>query len=141
MKAFFDTSVLVAAFLGDHERHEQSLNALLSFPRKEAAASVHSLAEVFATLTGLPGKHRVGADQVMLFLADIRDRLTLVPLSEQDYLEAIKSAAERGISGGAIYDAVLAQCARKIKAEKLFTWNLRDFQRLDPEMSARVRTP
>ncbi len=141
MKAFFDTSVLVAAFHGDHEHHEPSLNAFLKYPKREAAASAHSLAEVFSTLTALPGKHRVGPDQAMLFLQTMRQRLTLVTLSEDDYYKAIDAASARAIAGGAIYDALLAHCALKIKAQTLYTWNVRDFQRLGPEIAARVRTP
>lgn len=141
MKAFFDTSVLVAAFHGDHEHHEPSVQAFLKYPKREAAASAHSLAEVFSTLTALPGKHRVGPDQAILFLQTMRERLTLVPLSENDYYLAIEAASARGIAGGAVYDALLARCAVKVRAETLYTWNLRDFQRLGPEVAARVRTP
>ncbi len=141
MKAFFDTSVLVAAFHGDHEHHTPSLNVFLRFSPREAAASTHSLAEVFSTLTALPGKHRVGPDQAILFLQTMRERLTLVTLTEGEYYDAINAASARGIAGGAIYDALLAHCALKIKAQTLYTWNVRDFQRLGPEIAARVRTP
>ncbi|HUU13824.1 MAG TPA: PIN domain-containing protein [Terriglobia bacterium] len=141
MKAFFDTSVLVAVFHADHERHAPSLNAFLKFSRREAAAGTHSLAEVFSTLTALPGKHRVAPEQAMLFLQTMRERLTLVTLSEDDYYDAIDAASARAIAGGAIYDALLARCAVKIKAETLYTWNVRDFKRLGPEIAERVRTP
>jgi predicted nucleic acid-binding protein len=141
MRAFFDTSVLVAVFHGDHEYHEPSLRAFLKYSKREAAASAHSLAEVFSTLTALPGKHRVGPDQAMLFLQTMRERLTLVSLSANDYYDAIGTAASRAITGGAIYDALLAHCALQIKAQTLYTWNVRDFQRLGPEVAARVRTP
>jgi predicted nucleic acid-binding protein len=141
MKAFFDTSVLVAVFHADHEQHGPSLSAFLKFSRREAAAGAHSLAEVFSTLTSLPGKHRVAPDQAILFLQTMRERLTLVPLSEADYYDALDAAAARGIAGGAVYDALLARCAMKVRAETLYTWNLRDFQRLGPDVSARVRTP
>jgi len=46
-----------------------------------------------------------------------------------------------GIVGGAIYDAVLAQCALKADAEVLLTWNDRDFTRLGPEIARLVKTP
>ncbi len=141
MKVFFDTSVLVAAFHGDHEYHDRSLSAFLKFSPREAAASVHSLAEVFATLTALPGKHRVGADQAMLFIDTMRERLTLVTLSERDYHDALVAAASRGITGGAIYDALLARCALKIAAETLYTWNVRDYQRMGPDVASLVHTP
>jgi predicted nucleic acid-binding protein len=141
LKAFFDTSVLVAAFHGDHEHHAASLNLFLKFPRREACAGVHSLAEVYATMTALPGRHRVAPDEVLLFLETIRDRLTLVPLSAQDYWGAIKRASEQGIAGGAIYDALLAQCALKSKAEFIYTWNEKDFLRIGPSVAERVRRP
>jgi predicted nucleic acid-binding protein len=141
MKAFFDTTVLVAAFHGDHEHHKLSLDLFVKFSRGQAAASTHSLAEVYATLTALPGKHRVAPDQAMLFLETMRKRLTLVPLSEDDYYNLAEAASARGIVGGAIYDALLGTCAMKAKAETIYTWNVRDFERLGPEIAARVRTP
>jgi predicted nucleic acid-binding protein len=141
MRAFLDTSVLVAAFHGDHEHHKQSLDLLVRFSQREAATSAHSLAEVYATLTALPGKHRVAPDQAMLFLETMRKRLTLVPLSEDDYYRVAEAASAQGIAGGAIYDALLGRCALKVKAETIYTWNVRDFERLGPEIAARLRTP
>ena len=141
MKAFFDTSVLVAAFHGDHEHHKSSLDVFMKYGRREAAASVHSLAEVYATLTALPGKHRVAPEHVLLFLETMRTRLILVPLSEDEYVSAMEAASARAITGGAIYDALLARCAMKVKAESIYTLNVRDFARLGPDIAARVRTP
>ena len=34
-----------------------------------------SLAGVFSTLTRMPGKHRIGGEQAMLFVGSIRERL------------------------------------------------------------------
>ena len=36
VKAFFDTSVLVPVFYGDHERHPASLSLFLQFTKAEA---------------------------------------------------------------------------------------------------------
>lgn len=71
----------------------------------------------------------------------MRKRLTLVRLTEDDYCLAVEAASVRGIAGGAIYDALLGHCALKAKAETIYTWNMRDFSRLGPEIAARVRTP
>lgn len=141
MKAFFDTSVLVATFHGDHEHHAPSLAIFLKYARREAAASAHSLAEVYATLTALPGKHRVAPDQALLFLETMRQRLTLIPLSEDDYFGAVQSAADQRVVGGALYDALIARCALKAKAEIIYTWNARHFELLGSEITERVRTP
>jgi hypothetical protein len=43
--------------------------------------------------------------------------------------------------GGAIYDALLAHCALKAKADTIFTWNIDHFRRVGPEVAKRVRTP
>ena len=71
----------------------------------------------------------------------MRDRLTLIPLEEADYSAALQQAAERGIAGGRIYDALLLQCAAKAGAEIIYTWNVGDFQRLAPDLAGRIRTP
>jgi predicted nucleic acid-binding protein len=102
---------------------------------------MHSLAEVYATLTGMPGKWRVGGDAALLFLRDIRERLTLVSLSSREYIELLEEAAAAHITSGAIYDAILGKCALKAKAEVLYTWNVKDFARLSPAIAARVQQP
>ena len=46
-----------------------------------------------------------------------------------------------GITGGGIYDGLLARCAEKAKADILLTWNLRDFTRFGPGVTQLVKTP
>jgi len=141
MKWFFDTSVLIPTFLEDHEHHEASLDAFLKSDRRSSCCAAHSLAEVYATLTRLPGRHRLSGEQVLLFLENIRERLTLVTLDPEEYSAALHSAAANGIVGGAIYDALLAQCALKTRAETIYTWNVKHFQRINSEIARRVKTP
>jgi predicted nucleic acid-binding protein len=141
VKALFDTSVLVPTFLGDHEHHEASLDAFLRFGKPQACCAAHSLAEVYATLTRMPGKYRVSCEQAMLFLAEIRQRLTLVALDEEEYYATIEQASALGVMGGTVYDAQLARCALKARAETLYTWNVKHFQQLGLEVIKRIRTP
>jgi predicted nucleic acid-binding protein len=141
VKAFLDTSVLVAAFYGDHEHHAASLDVFLRYGKTSACCGAHSLAEVYATLTGMPARHRVGGDAALLFLQDIRERLTLIPLDENDYFDTAELAARGSLASGAIYDALLGFCALKAEAEILYTWNTQDFLRLPHPIAARVRRP
>ena len=141
MKAFLDTSVLVSTFYGDHQHHEPSKDLFLRFDKREVCCASHSLAEVYSTLTGMPGPHRVSGDEALLFLGNIRDRLTIVAMNNNDYFKVLETCAVRGIAGGAVYDAILGQCAHKAEAESLFTWNLKDFRRLGPEIAARLKMP
>lgn len=141
MKAFLDTSVLVATFYGDHEHHDASLDLFLRFGKEDACCGAHSLAEVYAILTGMPGKRRVGSDAAILFLEDIRENLQLVSLDAQEYFRTLENAAKKKLTGGAIYDALLGQCALKANAEALYTWNTKDFLRLPSPVADRVKQP
>jgi predicted nucleic acid-binding protein len=141
VKAFFDTSVLVAAVLVSHEQHQRSLAVFAAADRKTACCAAHTLAELYATLTRMPGKHRVPSDQALLFLDEVEARLELVLLNAREYRAAINQAAHNGILGGTIYDALLGQCALKAGATRILTWDIGDFQRLGPEIASKVRTP
>lgn len=111
MIAFFDTSVLIPVFLEDHEHHERSLKVFVGADKKRDYCAAHSLAEVYATMTRLPGRHRLSGEQVLLFLDNIRERLALIAFTGEEYHAAIKDAAEAGVIGGTIYDALIARCA------------------------------
>lgn len=141
MKAFLDTSVLVATFYGDHEHHERSIDLFLRFKKSEACCAAHSLAEVYAVLTGMSGKYRVDGDATLLFLGNIREQLTIVTLNEDEYFKAVESSSTTGIMGGAIYDAILGHCALKASAKSIYTWNVKDFRRLGPDIASRVQNP
>jgi predicted nucleic acid-binding protein len=67
--------------------------------------------------------------------------LTLVPLDESDYFRIAEESAAATLSGGAIYDALLGQCALKAQAETIYTWNTKDFLRLPPSIAGRVKQP
>lgn len=141
MKIFFDTSVLLPVFLEDHEHHEASLKALLKAGKNSGYCGAHSLAEIYAASTRLPGKHRLSGEQALLFLEDLTERLTMVALTAHEYYRAIQVAAAGGIVGGTIYDALLAHCALKAEADILYTWNVRHFQQFGQEIARRLRTP
>jgi predicted nucleic acid-binding protein len=141
VKAFFDTSVLIASFVGDHGHHQASLRAFAAATPKDCACSLHSLAEVFAVLSSLPVKPPISPEQAVLFVDEMRERLTAVALTATEYRDTMRAISERGIAGGRIYDALLLQCARKCKAEVIYTWNLKHFQAIAPDLANRLHTP
>ena len=141
VRAFFDSSVLIPVFLEDHEHHERSLKAFVGADKRRAYCAAHSLAEVYATMTRLPGRHRLSGEQVLLFLENIRERLTFVALTAGECHAAIKEGAERGIIGGTIYDALIARCALKARADAVYTWNTRHFEQFGPAIAKRLRVP
>jgi predicted nucleic acid-binding protein len=141
LKAFLDSSVLVAVFYGDHTHHAVSLDVFTRFTKQEASCGAHSLFEVYSALTRMPGKHRIGGEQAMLFIGDIQERLTIVALTADEYVKTLRTFSDLGIAGGAIYDALLAGCALKVRAETLYTWNIRHYTQLGPKVAPLLRTP
>jgi predicted nucleic acid-binding protein len=141
MKGFFDTSVLVPLFYRDHVHHRPSQELFIRFNRSTGCCGAHSLAEVYATLTRMPGKRRISGQQAMLFIGNIRERLSIVTLSGEEYADSLEASAALSIVGGNIYDALLAHCALKAKAEAIYTWNTRHYALCGRDVMGRLRTP
>ena len=141
MRDLLDTSVLVAAHVGDHVNHDASLRALIRAAKATSCCAAHTLAEVYAVLTSLPLRPMIRPEQAMLFLANLRDRLTIVTLDESAYFETLEAAASLRVKGGQIYDALLLRCARQADAGTIITWNVKHFQRIAPDIADRITTP
>jgi predicted nucleic acid-binding protein len=144
MKVLLDTSVLIAAFVEGHPDHERALSWVQRIKSREIAGAVaaHSLAELYAVLTVLPIRPRIppeGAWQI------IRENLLtgfeIITLSTADYRTVIQALAASHISGGAIYDALIARAAEKARVDHLVTLNPDDFRRVWPPLTERVLTP
>lgn len=106
-----------------------------------AFCAAHSAAELYAVMTRLPVRPPISAEQGVLFLESLRERATWVALREREYLAAITEAARLGAVGGRTYDALILRCARKARADVIYTLNLRDFALLAPDLAERIRTP
>ena len=48
----------------------------------------------------MPGKHRISGEQAMLFIGSIRERLSILALTGDEYLDALATSASLGIVGG-----------------------------------------
>lgn len=90
-------------------------------------------------MTRMPGPHRLSGEQVMLFVENIRERLKPIILTAAEYYATIRRAAETGIMGGTIYDALIARCALKADADALYTWNAKHFAQFGPAIAKRLR--
>ncbi len=132
---------MVAAFWADHADHEGSLKILAAANPTNTSCSVHSLAELYATLTKLPVRPAIPPEQAILFIEDLPKHLTLIRLDETDYLSAVRQLAERKQTGGLIYDALLLSSARKSKAKAIYTYNLKHFRELAPDLAPIIRIP
>jgi predicted nucleic acid-binding protein len=139
LRLFFDSSVLVPVFYADHQHHESSAKIFLG-ASKEDFCALRTLGEVYATLTGLPVRPRITGTEGVAIVKQIRERLTIVSLSEPEYVSTLEAVSPT-IVGNTAYDALIARCATKAGAAILLTWNVQHFTKLGPEVARLVKTP
>lgn len=109
-----DTSVVVAGLASWHEGHTPARAALARKPRLPA----HVALEVYSVLTRLPPPHQVTPALVVAFLEDHFPDPVL-PYPAARHLSLLKEASEKGITGGALYDALVADTANHAGATLL----------------------
>ena len=98
-----DTSVVVPALLISHSAHERCAAAL----HGTSAVVAHVLAEAYSVLTRMPQPARVEPRLAADALAANVPRKT-VGLAPSAYAALPSRLAEAGLSGGSIYDALVA---------------------------------
>lgn len=109
-----DTSLVVALFASWHEAHAVAREAV------PAAAHVpaHVLLESYSVLTRLPPPHRAPENVVAAFLRKRFARKLLI-LPSAGHRSLLEVVAQRGITGGAVYDALIAATAKHADATLL----------------------
>jgi len=142
VKVFLDTSVFVAAFWGDHPQHEASVALFKPAAPSRAFCAAHTVAEVYSTMTRLPAKPPIPPEQALLFIRQMRERFTVISLTDEEYCETIERLAGTGLAKSYIYDGLIMRAAEKSAAGAIYTWNTGHFQRVSPAaIAARLRTP
>ena len=143
MKILFDTSVLVAALVVNHPRHtvciswlEQAISEAI-----EGYISTHTLAETYAVLTRLPLSPRIAPELAQRLMTENLRSFKIISLIPEDYRSAIATMVNLNLTGGGIYDALIAQVALKASVDILLTLNPNHFTRLGDEIAYRVQTP
>lgn len=103
-----DTSVAVPLLVQTHREHF----AVASWASGRALAlSGHAAAETYSVMTRLPGDLRA-APSVVADLVEARFGRSLV-LGEETTLALPRVLSDLGVSGGAVYDAMVALAARE----------------------------
>ena len=144
MKIFFDTSVLVAAFVNAHPRHASCLPWLQKVKKKEIEGiiSVHSLIETYSILTKLPLSPRINpALALSLIKENILEDFELVTYDKKDYINLLDELSSGNIAGGASYDGLILSAAKKVTADKILTLNVNDFIRVCPQLVRIISEP
>jgi hypothetical protein len=67
--------------------------------------------------------------------------LDAIPLETADYRFAIAQMTALNLPGGGIFDALIAQAALKVSADRILTLNPGHFTRLDPVIAQITQVP
>ena len=95
--------------------------------------STHGLTEVYSSVTRTPFKPPVHPREALKAIEDqILRRMNLVSLDENEYIDVVRRAADAGWIGGRIHDIIHLQCAAKMKCDRIYTFNVRDFRAIAP---------
>ncbi len=121
MSAYWDSSALVESIF------EPSLQIRLR--REHGVTRSHTLAEVFAVLTGNP-QNRIEAEAAAALVGQIAAGLDFVELTAAEMLLALNSARKLGVRGGRVHDYFHAVAAKKSGAKKIVTLDKNDFSGL-----------
>ena len=93
-------------------------------------------------MTSVPLVPRIMPSEAQAIIAtNIQRHFQLVTVTPEMYERAVTICVGRGFGGGKVYDALLLECARHSKADRIYTFNLHDFRRLAPDLVDRIVAP
>lgn len=129
MRVLLDTNCLVAAALPQHEHHAATL-ADLSRRRSSGHTflmAAPALLETYAVLTRLPPPHRLAPADALLVIDRNWGTAETIALTANETWRLLRQLGAESVPGGRAYDAAIAECANKGKADEILTWNVRHF--------------
>jgi predicted nucleic acid-binding protein len=143
MKVLFDTNILVAAMIELHPSHAISLPWVQQVRNQSILGyiSTHSIAELYAVMTRLPLSKPLSPQQVHDAIVNNLETFHTVDLESTDYLSVLKNVSQLNITGGGIYDGIIAQAALKANVDILLTSNSKHFVRLGENIAKLIRDP
>ncbi len=135
MRVLFDTSILVAAMVQTHSKHEAAVAWMRKVYRDELSLliSSHSLLECYSILTRLPVTPRISPNVAFQLINDNLKKAEVISLSPSEYASLLQECVRQNFSGGIVYDALIYKAAIIAKAQHLLTLNGKDFQRFTLE--------
>jgi predicted nucleic acid-binding protein len=103
-----DTSVAIALIVEDHEAHAAALEVAQG---RRLGLSGHAWFETYSVLTRLPGAHRRSPADALRLLGHNFPASGF--LGEHEAMALGPEIARLGVSGGAVYDALVGAAARQ----------------------------
>jgi predicted nucleic acid-binding protein len=125
-----DTNCVIAAVCDWHSQHHVAAAEIeRRLDRGEhMAVAVHALTEAYSVLTRFPAPHRLAPEDAWAVLnVSFVQAGTVVSLTMAQHIALLARIAGDGVVGGRAYDALIAECAFRARADALLTFNHRHF--------------
>jgi predicted nucleic acid-binding protein len=139
----FDTSVVIAALSRPHARHAVArpwMDAVVD-GRVGLVLSAHSIGELYAYFTAVREIAMPPGDAARMIRTDVVDRARVRTLPALSYVRLLGKLGGLDIRGGAVYDAIHAEVARREDVDGILTINTKHFLRVWPDDTDRIIDP
>jgi len=144
VNAYLDTNVIIAGYVRSHNHHAQAFGLLRQVYDGKVSGILlaHGLSEMYSVLTRAPFVPRISPSEAWQLLNDrVLNNFEIVHLTTEEHNGAIRQCAHDGSSGGRIFDALHLQAARKAQCERIYTFNVRHFRQLAPDLADIIVAP
>jgi len=133
-----DANVVIASLLNWHEFYDRAAAALEHLDGETLLLPQPVLFEAYSVMTRFPSPQRVlpavALDMLAVSFGDVR----IVAMPAQRTWDLLQRSVAEGITGGRIYDAVIANIAIEAGARELLTFNARHFETFADRITIRV---
>ena len=130
-RTFFDTSVLLGGTIDTGATSREALAAMDAVADgrvRRPTTAWHCCLEYYAVVTRLPEELRLAPSAALQLLEEeILARFEIVDLPSDARLAFLRAAASQRVAGGRLYDAHIAEIARRAGSGVIVTENLRHF--------------
>ena len=130
-----DSSCLIALLSDWHAQHRRTLISYSQWLARGAQSviAVHAMLETFSVLTRLPTPYRSTPETAKTALEQTFSRTAIITgMGSEGIWSSMDMLCRLGLSGGRVYDVVIARCVAEAGATVLLTWNTKPFLPIAP---------
>jgi predicted nucleic acid-binding protein len=130
---FLDTTVLLGGYIDFGESSidaQRVIDATVEGKIADARTAWHCCLEFYAVSTRLPAGYRLSPQQASQILTEILASFRIEQFPAEARIHFLHSAVEERVAGGRVYDAHIAEIARRSGAQIVVTDNRRHFSAL-----------
>lgn len=144
MKVYVDTNLVIARTLTSQGQHAAAVQFFNNVRDQSSlpVISSHGVVEIYSVLSRIPQPLRLSpAEAWQTIEANVLPLFEVVELSMAEQLSVVRNCARQGIAGGLVYDALHMTAARKAGCERIYTFNVRHFRQVAPDLHDRIHMP